>query len=117
MSQLFQSNIRHSRGCNPLGHLTRRATAAPVIVSAAVIALLACADSSARAAQHPSRTVQEHRACAVVMGFDPIGDLYDTCVRSLDKSLSQLDQAHVQRAGSRGERGLLQSAVTGDQYR
>jgi hypothetical protein len=88
-----------------------------VIVGAAVIALLVCADTPAHAAQHPSRMVQVHHACAVVMGLDPIGDLYDTCVRSLDKSLSQLDQAHVQRAGSRQERGPLQSAVTPDQYR
>jgi hypothetical protein len=117
MSQLIQSNIGHSRARNPLGRLTRRATTAPVIVSAAVIALLTCADSSTRAAEHPSRMVQEHHACAVVMGLHPPGDLYDTCVRSLDKSLSQLDQANVQRAGLRGERGLLQSAVTGDQYR
>jgi hypothetical protein len=117
MSQLIQSNIGHSRTCSPLGRRTRRATAAPVIVSAAVIALLTCADSPARAAEHPSRMVQEHHACAVVMGLHPPGDLYDTCVRSLDKSLSQLDQAHVQRAGSRRERGLLQSAVTADQYR
>jgi hypothetical protein len=49
------------------------------------------------------------------MGLHQPGDLYDTCVRSLDKSLSQLDQAHVQKAGSRGERALLQSAVTTDQ--
>ena len=117
MSQLIQSNIGHSRAWNALGRLTRRATAAPVIVSAAVIALLTCADSPARAAEHPSRMVQEHHACAVVMGLHPPGDLYDTCVRSLDKSLSQLDQAHVQRAGSRRERELLQSAVTADQYR
>jgi hypothetical protein len=61
--------------------------------------------------------VQEHYACAVVMGLHLPGDLYDTCVRSLDKSLSQLDQAHVQSACSRWERGLLQSAVTADQYR
>ena len=39
-----------------------------------------------------SRTAREHHACAVVMGLQP-GDLYDTCVRSLDQSLSQLDQA------------------------
>jgi hypothetical protein len=115
MSQVTQSNIGHSRGYNPLGRLSRRAKAAPVIAGAAVIALLTCADSPVRAAEHPSRMVQVHHACAVVMGLHQPGDLYDTCVRSLDKSLSQLDQAHVQKAGSRGERALLQSAVTTDQ--
>ena len=95
MSQLIQSNIGHSRARNPLGRLTRRATAAPVIVSAAVIALLTCADSPARAAEHPSRMVQEHHACAVVMGLHQPGDLYDTCMRSLSKSLSGLDQARL----------------------
>jgi hypothetical protein len=115
MSQVTQSNIGHSRGYNPLGRLSRRAKAAPVIAGAAVIALLTCAHSSVRAAEHPSRMVQVHHACAVVMGLHQPGDLYDTCVRSLDKSLSQLDQAHVQKAGSRGERALLQSAVTTDQ--
>ena len=85
MSQVIQSNIGHSRGCNPLGRLSRRAKAAPVIAGAAVIALLTCAHSSVRAAEHPSRIVQVHHACAVVMGLHQPGDLYDTCVRSLDK--------------------------------
>ena len=95
MSQVIQSNIGHSRGCNPLGRLSRRAKAAPVIAGAAVIALLTCAHSSVRAAEHPSRIVQVHHACAVVMGLHQPGDLYDTCVRSLDKSLSESDEVRL----------------------
>jgi hypothetical protein len=39
--------------------------------------------------------VLEHNACAVVMGLHQPGDLYDTCIRSLTKSLSELDQARL----------------------
>jgi hypothetical protein len=37
----------------------------------------------------------EDHACAVVMGLHQPGDLYDTCIRSLNKSLSELDQARL----------------------
>ena len=36
-----------------------------------------------------------HHACAVVMGLRQPGELYDTCVRSLDNSLSGLDQSRL----------------------
>jgi hypothetical protein len=36
---------------------------------------------------------REQHACTVVMGLHQPGDLYDTCIRSLSKSLSGLDQA------------------------
>jgi hypothetical protein len=38
---------------------------------------------------------QEHHACAVVLGLDPSGRRYGACVRSLDESLSELDQARL----------------------
>jgi len=38
---------------------------------------------------------QEHYACAVVMELRQPGDLYDTCIRSLDKTLSESDQARL----------------------
>lgn len=50
-------------------------------------------NTSAQAPAGASRKAREHHACAVVMGLDRRGKLYDTCVRILDKSLSQLDQA------------------------
>ena len=42
-----------------------------------------------------TRMAQEHHACAVVLGLDPSDDRYDTCVRSLDRSLSDWDQARL----------------------
>jgi hypothetical protein len=50
-------------------------------------------NTSAYAAGNPSRMALEHHACAVVMGLHQPGDLYDTCIRSLSKNLSELDQA------------------------
>ncbi len=49
--------------------------------------------TSTQAAGDLSRTAREHHACSVVMGLYSSGALYDTCVRSLDASLSELDQA------------------------
>jgi hypothetical protein len=40
-----------------------------------------------------SRIAREQHACVVVMGLEKGGDLYDTCITSLDKTLSGLDQA------------------------
>ena len=48
---------------------------------------------SAQAPAGASRKAREHHACTVVMGLNQPGALYDTCVRSLNKSLSELDQA------------------------
>jgi hypothetical protein len=63
--------------------------AAPV----AAVALLAVTPRSADAAENLSRAAQEQHACAVVMGLRQPGDLYDTCVRSLAKTLFASDQA------------------------
>jgi hypothetical protein len=73
----------------------RRATASANIVGAAAVALLTSAYTFANAAEASSLMVQEHHACAVVLGLDPMGDLYDTCIRSLDKSLSELAQTQL----------------------
>jgi hypothetical protein len=40
----------------------------------------------------------EHHACAVVMGLDQPGDLYDTCIRSLNKTLSESDQGRLAKS-------------------
>jgi hypothetical protein len=65
------------------------------VVGAAAIALLAAGNTLAIAAENPARMAQEQHACAVVMGLHRPGDLYDTCVRSLNKILSELDQASL----------------------
>ena len=77
------------------GRSGRRAMARAGIIGAAAIALLASASTFASAAENSSPMALEHHACAVVMGLHQPGDLYDTCIRSLSKSLSELDQARL----------------------
>jgi hypothetical protein len=89
------SNITHSRACDPSGRFSRRARASVLIVGAATVALHASAHTLVRAAENSSRMAQEHHACAVVLGLDPSGDRYDTCVRTLDRSLSEWDQVRL----------------------
>jgi hypothetical protein len=84
-------NIARTR---TLGHRGRRASAS-AITCAAAIALLASSTSFAQAAENSSRMAQEQYACAVVMELRQPGNLYDTCIRSLDKTLSELDQARL----------------------
>jgi hypothetical protein len=78
------------------GHRGRRATASVITSGAAAIALLASTTTFAHAVENSSRMAQEQHACAVVMGFRQPGDLYDTCIGSLDKTLSELDQARLE---------------------
>jgi len=65
------------------------------MIAVAAVALLAAANTFARAAENSTRVAREHHACAVIMGLHQPGDLYDTCIRSLDKTLSELDQAKL----------------------
>jgi hypothetical protein len=85
-----------------------RATASTITSGAAAIALLASTTTFAHAAENSSRMVQEQHACAVVMGLRQPGDLYDTCVRSLAKTLAELDQARLVATDQRacGQEGL-----------
>jgi hypothetical protein len=89
------------------GHRGRRAAASAITSGAAAIALLA-STTFADAAENSSRMAQEQHACAVVMGLRQPGDLYDTCIRSLDKTLSELDQARLVATDRRacGQEGL-----------
>ena len=50
-------------------------------------------NSSAQAPAEVSRMGREQHACAVVMGLHQPGALYLACIRSLDKTLSGLEQA------------------------
>jgi hypothetical protein len=65
------------------------------IIAAAAVVLLASACTLANAAENPARLAREKHACAVVLGLDPSGRRYSVCVSSLDKSLSELDQARL----------------------
>ena len=91
---LSSSNATPTQPLNPPGPLSRRTTRSVKIIAVAAVALLAAANTFARA-ENPARTAREHHACAVIMGLHQPGDLYDTCIRSLDKTLSELDQAKL----------------------
>jgi hypothetical protein len=99
MFPLTSSNIAQTLGHDPSAGLGRRATASAVIVGAAAIALLAFAHTSANAAENSTRAAQEQHACAVLMGLDPSGRRYDTCIRSLDRSWAEWDQARLVQIG------------------
>ena len=89
--------------------LSRRATVSVKIIGVAAIALLASANTFAAAAENSSRMAQEQHACAIVLGLDPSGRSYDTCIRSLDRSLSGWDQARlvVSDQSACSQKGLL----------
>jgi hypothetical protein len=95
MFSLSSFNATPMQQLNPSGRLSRRTTRSVKIITVAAVALLAAANTFASAAENPTRTAQEHHACAVIMGLHQPGDLYNTCMRSLDKTLSGLDQANL----------------------
>jgi hypothetical protein len=95
MFPLTSSNITQTQGRDPSARLNRRTTTSVKIIGAAAIALLASAHTFANAAENSSRMAREQHACAVVMGLNRPGDLYDTCIRSLTKTLSEWDQARL----------------------
>jgi hypothetical protein len=76
-------------------HLFRRMALSAAMLLSVAPASLANSPSSSPAA------AQEHHACAAVMGLDPSEAPYDACVGSLDRSLSQSDQAGLARAPDR----------------
>ena len=95
MFSLNSFNATPTQQLDPPARLSRRTTHLVKIIAAAAVALLAAANSFATAAENPTRTAREHHACAVIMGLHQPGDLYDTCIRSLEKTLSELDQAKL----------------------
>ena len=99
MFPLAPSNTAQTLGLGPSARPGRRATALAIIVGAAAIALLASAHTFANAAENSTQMAREHHACAVVMGLHQPGDLYDTCIRSLDRSLSEWDQTRLVQTG------------------
>jgi hypothetical protein len=86
--------IPHRPGCFSFGRPNLRMEASTILVSAAV-GLFASARTFAEAAESSPRIAQQHHACAVVMGLPQPGELYDTGIRSLDRSLSERDQARL----------------------
>ena len=87
-------DIAEKRGQGRLGRFGRWAAGSAKLAGAVgFITLLASSGTVANAAETSSRMAQERHACAVVMGLHKPGDLYDTCIRSLNKTLSEFDQA------------------------
>jgi hypothetical protein len=95
MFSLTSTNITQTQGRDPSVRLSRRATPSTKIIGSAAIALLASANTFANAAENPSRVVQEHHACTVVLRLDPSGRRYRTCIASLGRSLSEWDQVRL----------------------
>jgi hypothetical protein len=95
MFPLTSANIAQPLRHGPSARLGRPATASAIIVGATAIAVLAFAHTSATAAENSPGMAQEQRACAVVLGFDPSEDRYETCVRVLNRNLSQWRRARL----------------------
>ena len=95
MFSFCSSNVTQTHRHDASARRKRRTTPSAIIVGAATVALLASANTFAHAAESSSRIAQEHYACAVAMGLHQPGDLYDTCIRSLNKTLSELDEARL----------------------
>ena len=94
MFSLSSSNAKPTQQLDPSARLNQRTARSVKIITVAAVAL-AAANTFACAAENPTRTAREHHACAVIMGLHQPGDLYDTCIRSLEKTLSELDQAKL----------------------
>jgi hypothetical protein len=94
MFPLAANSLTQTRAYSRFGRRSRRA-AASALAAGAAIAILASASNFANAAESSASIAQEQHACAVVMGLHRPGDLYDTCIRSLDKSLAELDQSRL----------------------
>jgi len=97
MSSLDCPNIAHIKARNLFDQKNPRSgwVSAIIVVGVAAAALFGSAPTFGDPAGDSARKAQEHHACALIMGFDEPGELYDTCVRSLDNSLSELDQARL----------------------
>jgi hypothetical protein len=90
------SKFAHVQGQRPLVGIGRWATGSVKLLGAAtVITLLASPYTLADPAGNSQRMAQLQHACPVAMGLHRPGDLYDTCIRSLSNTLSELDQARL----------------------
>jgi hypothetical protein len=103
------SSIAQEKQRRPLASIRRwAARSAKLAGAAAIITVLASPQTFANAAKDSSRIAQERRVCAVVLGLDPLDRRYDTCIRSLDRSLAEWDQAQVVQTDRRAcsDKGL-----------
>jgi hypothetical protein len=108
MFSLTSPNVTRVQLPDSSPRLSRRTMPLVKVAGAAAIALFAAGNTLANAAENPARMAHEEHACAVVMGLHRPGDLYDTCIRSLNKTLSELDQASLV---SRNQSGCAQKGL------
>ena len=89
------------------GPLSGWAAGSAKLAAAAAVSIL-LASPHTFAAEASSRIAQESHACTVVLGLSPSDRRYDTCIRSLDRSLAEWGQAQVVRTDLRacGDKGL-----------
>ena len=73
----------------------RAKRSAKLLGAAAVISLLASPIAFANDLGNSQQAARVEHACSVVMGLHRPGDLYDTCIRSLNNTLAGLDQARL----------------------
>lgn len=108
MFALASSNTTQLQGNYASARPSRRTAPSIKIIGAAAIALLASANTYANAAENSPQTALEQHACAVVLGLDPSGRQYDTCIRSLNRSLAERDQWRLVQTGRSAcaEKGL-----------
>lgn len=108
MIKQTSSNIHQAQGRGTFARFRHQPAGCVKLVGATVIAVLAGANNFANGAENSSRISQEHHACAVVLGLDPSDRQYDTCIRSLDRSLTEWDQAQAVQTNRRvcTEKGL-----------
>jgi hypothetical protein len=103
------SSIAQEKDRGPLASIRRWATrSAKLAGAAAIITVLASPQTFANAAEDSSRIAREGHVCAVVLGLNPLDRRYDTCIRSLDRSLAEWDQAQVVQTDRRAcsDKGL-----------
>jgi hypothetical protein len=126
MNSLAPSKVTPTPGHGPSGRQNRWVTGFAKFVGAAAFVLLASTHAFAGAVVSAPLLAEEHHACAVVMGLQQPGDLYDTCIRSLDKSLFELGQSRLvqsdrtacaQRGLKPGTSGFAVCVVNAEQAR
>ena len=103
------SSVSQMQGQGPIGGVSRWVgRSAKLVVVAGLITLLAFSGAAVNAAENPVRIAQERHACAVVLGLDPSARAYDTCIRSLERSLAAWDQ---EQAVQRDRRACAESGL------
>lgn len=90
---VFRIQEPRSVGCG------RRTRVLAISVACVTIALIVSAGGFTQEQAGASRQARVEHACAVIMGLHRPGNPYDTCVRGLERNLSELDRAQMAASG------------------